>query len=440
MDRRTALMLTTLLGGLAPSRLLAQEDVARGSRDEPRRDPGFRPAGATAAEAEVEAAPRPARESLEPDDQPPAGFVNEPGFQWKRFPIGGYTRAAAEQKAPQKAIIDWIFRRTGTADWHGEKTAVLAAGKTELRAYNSPEILSQVADVVERFTDAVEDYLSIHVQVVAAADTRWRYAVYSKLEPVGAGPQGQQIWTLALEDAAHVLAQLQMQTGFRRIVDQRLEVVNGQTLTIRTTDPRSYAGGIERVSASGTGYQPRSDKLDESIVLRLSPLLSYEGDSIDAAIELLVNSVQAFQRTKIIAPREVGPSEMTIDVPVAYQTRLDQTLKNWRLGQTLLLSGGVHPGVLDKKGGWLGTPLGAPSSTEVLVFLDVEVSSRAQGRGRGAEVEAVPPPDEYARPRAQPAARRREYDDAYDEEPERTRARKPGGRAVRGPDISIEDP
>jgi hypothetical protein len=437
MDRRTALKLTTLLGGFAPSRLLAQEDDARGSREQPRRDPGFRPAGATAAEAE--AAPRPARESVEPDDQPPAGFVNEPGFQWKRFPIGGYTRAAAEQKTPQKAIIDWIFRRTGASDWHGEKTAVLAASKAELRVYNSPEVLSQVADVVERFTDAIEDYLSIHVQVVAATDTRWRYAVYSKLEPVGSGPQGQQIWTLALEDAAHVLAQLQMQTGFRRVVDQRLEVVNGQTLTIRTTDPRSYAGGIERVSASGTGYQPRSDKLDESIVLRLSPLLSYEGDTIDAAIELTVNSIQAFQRTKIIAPREVGPSEMSIDVPVAYQTRLDQTLKNWRLGQTLLLSGGIHPGVLEKKGGWLGTPLGAPSSTEVLVFLDVEVSSRAQGRGRGAEVLSDPPAaEEDARPRTQPAARGADPED--DREADRDRSRKPGGRAVRGPDISIEDP
>lgn len=434
MDRRTALKLTTLLGGLAPSRLLAQEDDVGGAKAKPRKDSGFRPAGATAAEAEAD--PRPAPEAIDADDQPPAGFVNEPGFQWKRFPIGNYTRAAAEQKSPQKAIIDWIFRRTGTTDWHGDKTAVLAASKAELRAYNSPEVLAQVADVVERFTDAIEDFLSIHIQVVAAADTRWRYAVYSKLEPVGVGPQGQQIWTLALEDAAHVLAQLQMQTGFRRLVDQRVEVVNGQTLTVRTFEPRTYSGGIERVSASGTGYQPKSDKLEESIVLRLSPLLSYEGDSVDAAAELTVNSVQAFQRTKIIAPREVGPSEMSIDVPVAYQTRLDQTLKNWRLGQTLLLSGGIHPGVIDKKGGWLGTPLGAPSSTEVLVFLDVEVSSRAQGRGRGAEVEASAP-EEAPRSRAQPAANRREVED---EEPERPRGRKPGGRAVRGPDISIEDP
>lgn len=436
MDRRTALMLTTLLGGLVPSRLLGQEG-SRTARSRPREDAGFRPAGATAAE--LEADPQPARESaMDPDAQPPAGFVNEPGFQWRRFPIGRYTQTAAEQKAPQKAIIDWIFRRTGTTDWHGDKTAVLTASKTELRAYNSPEVLDQVESVVERFTDSMEDVLSLHIQIVAAVDTRWRHTVYWRLKPVGGGPQGQQIWTLRLDDAALVLAQMQGQQGFRRLVDQTVEVVNGQTLTIRTVEPRTYSGSIKRDSASGTSYQPGADKLEESIILRLSSLLSYEGDAVDAAVELSVNSVQAFQRTKIIAPREVGPSEMSIDVPVAYQTRLEQTIKSWPLGQTLLISGGIHPGVIDKKGGWLGTPLGAPSSTEVLVFLDVEIASRARGREGGAEIARKP--DDLDRDRDRDRDRSSSTIEEAEPEPSRARARKPGGRAVRGPDLDFEDP
>jgi len=427
MDRRTALMLTTMLGAFAPSRLLGQEERRRASRARAREDAAFRPVGAAGPEAESE----PLRAPAEPAASPPAGFVNEPGFQWRRYPIGRYTQVAAEQKTPQKAILDWIFRRTGTADWHGERTAVLSAGPTELRAYNSPEVLDQVDEVVERFTDSIEDVLSLRIQVVAAVDTRWRHAVYWRLEPVGGGPQGQQIWTLRMDDAALVLSQMQLQQGFRRLVDQRVEVVNGQTLSIRTFEPRTYSGGIERVSASGTGFQPRADKLEESIQLRLSPLLTYDGDAVDAAVDLTVNSVQAFQRTKIIAPREVGSSEMSIDVPVAYQTRLDQTIKNWPLGQTLLLSGGIHPGVIDKKGGWLGTPLGAPSSTEVLVFLDAEVASRAKGRARAATPDVARAPDEDAEvddrpaPAAAPAAR--------------PSARKPGGRAVRGPDIEFNE-
>ena len=83
--------------------------------------------------------------------------------------------------------------------------------------------------------------------------------------------------------------------------------------------------------------------------MKLSPLLNFEGDATDAMIDLTVNTVRSFHRTRVITPREIGPPEMAIDVPEATQTRLDQTVKNWRLGQTLVISAGIHPGVLDKK-------------------------------------------------------------------------------------------
>jgi len=425
MNRRTALLLTTLLGAFFPSSLIGQEAKRRASKARTREDRGFQPASSSSTAAS------PARDEFEDEptsEDPPVGFSNEPGFQWKRFSIGRYTRVAQNQQNPQKAIIEWIFRRSaggGANDWHGEKTAVLCASKTELRAYNSPEILKQVEEVVERFTGATEDVLSIHVQFIAAVDTRWRHTVFSRLESVGSGPQGQQIWKMRVEDAALVLSQMQIQQGFRKLADQRVDMVNGQTLTIKTAEPRTFSGGIQRESAAGTGFQPKADKLEESIVLRLSPLLTFEGDGLDAAIDLTINSVQSFQRTKIIAPREIGPSEMSIDVPVSYQTHLDQTVKNWPLGQTLLISGGIHPGIIDKKGGWLGTPLGAPSSTEVLVFLDAETVTRAKSRSRNTDVAAARPED---------------LDDEEEKPAPRPKARKPAAsrRATRGPDLDAD--
>ena len=57
---------------------------------------------------------------------------------------------------------------------------------------------------------------------------------------------------------------------------------------------------------------------------------------------------------------------MAIDVPEATQTRLEQTVKNWRLGQTLVISAGIHPGVLSNKGGWFNLPIPGtyPTGTE----------------------------------------------------------------------------
>ena len=203
---------------------------------------------------------RPRRRGRPPADEPPAPFAPEPGFQWRRYPIARYTKVASSQTSqlPQKAIIDWIFKRTGISDWHGEKVAVLSASRTELRAYNSPEILKQVDEIVERFTNATEDVLSVHVQFIAAVDTRWRYSVYSRLTFVGSGPQGQQIWTMRLEDAALVLSQMQVQQGFRKLADQRVEMINGQTLSIKTSEPRSYAAGTSaRRRGRGRVSSPR---------------------------------------------------------------------------------------------------------------------------------------------------------------------------------------
>ena len=190
-----------------------------------------------------------------PDDEPAAPFAPEPGFQWRRYPIARYTKIASSQTNPQKALIDWILRRTGITEWHGDKIAVLAANRTELRAYNSPEVLKQVDEVVERFTNATEDVLSVHVQFIAAVDTRWRYSVFSRLTFVGSGPQGQQIWTMRLEDAALVLSQMQVQQGFRKLADQRVEMINGQTLVDQ--DVRT-ANLCQRTSARRRGRGPAS--------------------------------------------------------------------------------------------------------------------------------------------------------------------------------------
>ena len=143
------------------------------------------------------------------------------------------------------------------AEWHGDKIAVLSASRTELRAYNSPEVLKQVDEVVERFTNAVEDVLSVHVQFVAAVDTRWRYSVFNRLTFVGNGPQGQQIWTMRVDDAALVLSQMQVQQGFRKLADQRVEMINGQTLTIKTAEPRAFASGLQREGGREPDFKPR---------------------------------------------------------------------------------------------------------------------------------------------------------------------------------------
>ena len=376
MNRRTAILSSMLLGGWLPASLRAQESPTRRPR--------------LAARDRSDATPR-AEEDAEAgtgEATLPAGLRGAPGYVLKRIPIGKYTNIPANVQPPEKAIIDWILLRTGAAAWHGDRVTVLSADHNFLTAYNSPEVIRQVEQIAERFVNATTDTLRIQVQFIAAVDPRWRYSIYSDLTYVGGGPQGQQIWTMTSRQAALVLAQMQIQQGFRQLAKEGVEMVNGQTLSIRTREPRTFVGGLAPAAGGGVILQPRSEKLEEGIALRLSPLLNFEGDAVDAKIDLSVNLVRTLHRTKVIAPRgEVGPVEATIDVPDATQTHLEQTVRKWKLGQSLVISCGIHPGILDKKGGPfnLGLPGMGPSATEVLVFLDIEAVERprtARGRSR----------------------------------------------------------
>ena len=391
MNRRSALLLTMLMGGLLPKGLLAQGTGRRTSSSGAAKAGRFKRASEPETEAEAAPALPPAAEPGA-DEEPPPGFPSDPGQRWRSFDITRYTSLDHSQPNPQSAIIEWIFRRTGTGPWHGDKIAVLSASRTKVRAYNDARNLEYAAEVIDRFIDPEFDYLSIRVRFVAAVDTRWRYAVYSRLTPVSTGPQGQQIWTLKLEDAAFVLAQMQVYQGFRLLADQRVEMANGQTLTVKTSEQRGYTGGMKRESALGLGYQPKAEQLEEGVTLRLSPLLTYDGDAMDAAIDLTANTVKSLHRTKVIAPRDIGPTEMTIDVPEVVESRLNQTVKGWTLGQTLLISGGIQPGILQAKGGFMNLriPGTLPSGTELLVFLDAERAEkpkRTASRGRGRDEE-----------------------------------------------------
>ena len=415
MNRRSALFLTMLMGGLIPQTILAQGTARKTSNSSSTANSDSTsgagrtktPSNRRAADPEGGAS----TSAADPDDVP-SNFLADAGQQWKTFDIGRYTALDHSQGAPQNAIVEWIFRRTGTLPWHGDKIAVLSAGRTQIRAYNNAKVIEQTAEVVERFTNATSDFLSVRVRFVAAVDTRWRYAIYSKLTPVGSGPQGQQIWTLKADDLAAVVAQMQIYQGFRILTDQKVDMVNGQTLSIKTSEPRGYSGGMARESAGGQGYQPKAEQLEEGITLRLSPLLTFDGDSLDAAIDLTANTVRGLQRTKVIAPREIGPSELTIDVPEVGETRLNQTVKAWPLNQTLVISAGIHPGHLQSKTGFMGMriPGTMPTGTELLVILDAEASSRPK---RTAVRDDDDPP---AKPRRK-AAPARPADD-QDAEPE----------------------
>ena len=127
----------------------------------------------------------------------PADFPTERGQIFRSWDISRYTSLPHNDSKPEDALVEWIFRRTGSSIWHGETISVLSVSRAQLRAYHNPRVIDQVQEMVERFVDAQpSDFIKLRIRVVTAADTRWRYAVATRLTPIASGEQGQQVWAL----------------------------------------------------------------------------------------------------------------------------------------------------------------------------------------------------------------------------------------------------
>ena len=389
MNRRTALVLSLMTGGLIPlaaSRALAQDDLddprAKSSAPPRRKKPVVKPRA-------LDDDP-PADEADDPkadEAGPPADVRPEPGFTSKTWNISRYTALAykPDNPTPEARIIDWIFRRTGSADWHGAKPAILSASRAQIRAYHEPKMLKKVDDIVKRFNKSYADILSFRVRFVRAADTRWRYLVHSRLTSLARGPQGQQIWSLNPTDAAVVLRDMQQYRGYEVLEDKTIKVVNGQTLTLSHEERVDFTGGVQRDGAAGLGFQPAAQQLREHVTLRMSPLLTYEGDALEVALDLQTNIVRRLIKTSILARREVGPNDIQIEVPEVTETRINQPIANWPIGQTLLISAGVTPGIFEPKNGFYGVPGTRPTDREILVLIDADTAGEAPRAARRGE-------------------------------------------------------
>lgn len=373
MNRRTALRYGLVAGATIPAAALGQDPEPRTSRSKQASgsdDLSF--------PEELEAKDGPVGTEL---DAPPSNFREEAGHAWKSYDITRYTEQARspENPKPQSALVEWIFRTTGSATWHGEKIAVLSAGRAQLRAYHNPRVLRMVDETVARFTKSTADVLSVRVRLVAAQDTRWRYATFNRLKRIGGGSQGQQIWTLDPSEANYIHSQMMMYKGYVMLADQSVRMLNGQTFTLDHSDEVNYVATTQADGSTEIGPQPRVEPLREGVTLRFSPLLTYEGDAIDAAIDLKATTVKRLVRTKVLARRAVGPADLTIDVPEVLESRLNQTLPNFAIGQVLVISAGILPGILQRKTGFMNmqVPGTYPSDTELLAIINVEPAKEA---------------------------------------------------------------
>jgi len=298
---------------------------------------------------------------------------NADGQVWREYDISPYTLRVTATNTPEQAIIDWILRETGYEAWHSSIVTVLGADERTLRVYHTPQMHAAVADVVDRFVNTQTESHAFGMRVVTIDNVNWRSRARRLLQPVPAQSPGVQAWLLQKEDAALLLAELRRRTDFREHSSPHLLVSHGQSTSISTTRARSYVRDISLRPDAWPGFEGDTTQIDEGFTLELSPLISLDGQSIDAVLKLNVDQVEKLLPVTVEVPTTIAPRQRTkVEVPQMSQFRLQERFR-WPADRVLLVGVGVVPTPVPGEPNplLLGLPLGnSPPRADLLVFIE----------------------------------------------------------------------
>ena len=287
---------------------------------------------------------------------------NEHGQVWREYDISPYTLGVRDVAKPEQAIVDWILRDTGTEVWFTEPLGILSASSTTLRVYHTPDMQAIVRGIVERFVGGDVQAHSLGVRLMTVGSPNWRVRALPLLKPVDVKSPGVEAWLLSRENAVALGDQLKARADFREHSAPRVEIANGQSETLARTQARQYVCGIQ-LKREFPFYDALPDKIDEGYSLEISPLLSLDGQTMEAAIDCSVDQLEKLVPLTIDVPTGGQTQRVQIQVPQLVSWRLSERFR-WPTSEVLLLSCGVVATPAPGSAGMLSVlaPLGISSN------------------------------------------------------------------------------
>ncbi|MDX1946674.1 MAG: hypothetical protein SFU86_14835 [Pirellulaceae bacterium] len=269
---------------------------------------------------------------------------NDAGQVWREYDLTPYTSRIKDSERPQQAVVDWVLRETGTDVWFSEPLGILSASNTTLRVYHTPAMQQTVRGIVERLIASGDEAHVLGVRLATVGSPDWRARSVSLLKPIDVKQPGVEAWLLSRENAALLYESLQNRADFRAHSAPQVEIFNGQTQKLARTQPKSYSRGVQP-RADGLGYELIPGQIEEGYSLELSPLLSLDGKTVEAAIRCQVDQIERMVPVAIDVPVVGQGSRVQIQVPQLVSWRLVERFR-WPTDQVLLLSCGVvaNPG------------------------------------------------------------------------------------------------
>jgi hypothetical protein len=197
----------------------------------------------------------------------------------------------------------------------------------------------KVREVVERLVATGAESHALGVRLATVGSPNWRARAFSLLKPVDVKSPGVEAWLVSRENAAVLYEQLKARGDFREHSTPQTQVQNGQSETLARTQPRTYSRSVQ-VKSAFPFYDLIPGKVDEGYSLTISPLMSLDGKSVEAAVECQVDQVEKLLPVSIDIPIGKQSTRAQVQVPQMVSWRLSERFR-WPADQVLLLSCGV---------------------------------------------------------------------------------------------------
>ncbi len=261
------------------------------------------------------------------------------GQVWREYDISPYTSRSKNQEKPEQAVIDWILRETGTDVWFSEPLGILSAGRNTLRVYHTPQMQELVNDVVKRLVESDMEPHVLSVRLMTISSPAWRTRALPLMRSIDIQSPGVEAWLLSRENAAVLVGELRQRGDYRENVIPNLQIQSGQTEIIPRTRPRVYPRSVRQISYF-PGFEVVNGQIEEGFALQLSPLMSLDGKTCDAAIKCNIDQVERLVPVNIDVNVGGQNQRAQIQVPQLVSWRFQERFR-WPADQVLLLSCGV---------------------------------------------------------------------------------------------------
>jgi hypothetical protein len=265
---------------------------------------------------------------------------NDHGQVWREYEISPYTSKVTSTTKPERAIVDWILRETGTEVWFSDPVGLLSASRNTLRVYHTPEIQKVVADVADRFVASSGTTQSYNVQMVTVGNPNWRATALRLMRPVQVQTPGIEAWLLTKENAALLANELRKRTDYREHNSSAVAIQNGQAATVSLMRPTNFMKSVLFRPGTWPGYEIQTGQVEQGFSLELSALTSIDGQTVDAVIKCNVDQVEKMVPVYIDVPNGHQSQRVQIQVPQVVSWRLHERFR-WPEKEVLLISAGV---------------------------------------------------------------------------------------------------